>query len=227
MFHLLPPLIFYIILFSFTTATKYQPWKYGNFVKKHIYSSDDIDDLNFLKKTRKTKRRKKHRYNRLDLNEHFEMCRVTNGFQNRYHMSEQAYKKLVRILNIQVDEGKSKASTNGNEPISSEMIVAIGLRFLGGEKPKSLADIFGTSTSSINRVIDEFLNAVDISTHRDLSTDLLPKTEEDRMRIAEEWNERSDSLCSFFGCLSAIDGWLCTTECPSDIPNPPDYCSGH
>ena len=133
MFHLLPPLIFYIILFSFTTATKYKPWKYGNFVKKHIYSSDDIDDLNFLKKTRKTRRREKHRYKRIDLEEHFEMCRITNGFQNRYHMSEQAYKKLVRILNIKVDNVKSKASTDGNTPISPEMIVAIGLRFLAAK----------------------------------------------------------------------------------------------
>ena len=31
----------------------------------------------------------------------------------------------------------------------------------------------------------------------------------------------------FYGCLSAIDGWLCTTEKPSDVLNPIEFCSGH
>ena len=63
-------------------------------------------------------------------------------------MSKKAFDKLVDILKITVDKLKSKNSTSGNAPISPLMIVAIGLRFLGGEKAKSLADTFGISISS-------------------------------------------------------------------------------
>ena len=38
---------------------------------------------------------------------------------------------------------------------------------------------------------------------------------------------RSEAKGIFFGILSAIDGWLCTMEKPSDVPNPSDYFSGH
>lgn len=33
----------------------------------------------------------------------------------------------------------------GNEPITTVIIVALGLRFMGGEITKSLADVFGMS----------------------------------------------------------------------------------
>ena len=73
----------------------------------------------------------------------------------------------------------------------------------------------------------KLLNAVDDCNHPHLSTDLLPATEEERIKVAREWNERSQSFGDFFGCLSAIDGWLCTTEKPEDVINPGDYFSGH
>ena len=128
--------------------------------------------------------------------------------------------------------------TGGNNPITPVMIVAIGLRFLRGEKPKSLADTFGTSISSIHRVVGHFLDAVDLCQHKFLSTDLLPVGYSDRIRVAREWGERSSAFGIFFGCLGAMDGWLCTTEKPEDVDNPGDFffwalpkiwpeCSGH
>ena len=142
-------------------------------------------------------------------------------------MSKLAFDKLVCILNIQVNKTKSRQSTGGNDPISSVMIVAIGLRFLGGEKAKSLADAFGTSISSIHRVVDVFLNAADHSKDTFLSTDLLPVGYNKRMQMAREWNEQSNAFGAFFGCLGALDGWLCTTKRPEDVHNPRDYFSGH
>ena len=103
------------------------------------------------------------------------------------------------------------------------MIVAIGLRFLGGEKAKSLADTFGISISSTHRVINKFLNAVDLSSHPHLSTDLLPNSYNERIQVARQWEERSSAFGCFFGCLGAIDGWLVRIVCPSyqrdDISN--------
>ena len=92
------------------------------------------------------------------------MCLHSNGFQRRYHMTYPSFKRLVWILDIHVDEVRRRNGSNGNDLISSEMIVVIGLRFMGGEKMKSLADIFGTSQASIPRVINKFLLAVDVRT---------------------------------------------------------------
>ena len=142
-------------------------------------------------------------------------------------MSKPAFDELVDILGIVVDKKKSRQSTGGNHSISPTMIVAIGLQFLGGEKPKSLADTFGTSISSIHCVIDVFLHAVDYCIHPSLSTDLLSVGYDKRIQIAREWNKRSTAFGAFFGCLGAIDGWLCTTEKPEDVHNPGDYFSGH
>ena len=80
---------------------------------------------------------------------------------------------------------------------------------------------------SAERAIDRFLVAVDECDHIDLSIRLLPKTDMDMKRIAHEWNSQSSASHAFFGVLSAIDGWLCTTEKPSDVSNPSDYFSGH
>ena len=155
------------------------------------------------------------------------MCIEIDSFQRRYHMTYDSYLKLVEILDIQVNEQKSKKSTRGEDPISTAMIVAMGLRFMGGEKIKSIADIFHTSIRSAERVLDIFLDAVESSTHPFLSTDLLPETEVQRNKMAEEWAQRSDAFGLYDGCLSAIDGWLCTIEKPSDVDNPGDYFSGH
>ena len=89
-------------------------------------------------------RQDKYYFPRLDMEQHFTMLRQTNDFQCRFHMSESAYKNLVDILedDITVDEKRSMASTGGNDPISKVMIACMGLRFMGGEKYKSLADIW-------------------------------------------------------------------------------------
>ena len=86
------------------------------------------------------------------------------------------------------------------------MIVAMGLRFMGGEKIKSIADIYHTSIRSVERVLDVFLEAVEESNHPFLSTDLLPTTEAERQKFAGEWAKRSRAFGIFDGCLGAIDG---------------------
>lgn len=144
-------------------------------------------------------------------------------------MSESAYINLVDILedDITVDKEISRASTDDNTPISKETIACMGLRFMGGEKYKSLADIYGCSKKSTDRVIDRFLRAVDTSNSPMLSIDLLPKTNEEKERLASEWSNVSGSFGITHGHLTPLDGWLCTTEMPSYISNPLDYRIGH
>ena len=101
-------------------------------------------------------------------------------------MSFEAFNQLVDILHIHVDELKSRQSTGGNDPIIPRMIVAMGLRYLGGEELKSIADMFGTSIGSANRVTNVFLDAVDRSVHQLLSINRLPTSYSDRVTVASE-----------------------------------------
>jgi len=54
-----------------------------------------------------------------------------------------------------------------------------------------------------------------------------PETVLGRNKVADEWNKRSSASGLYYGCLAAIDGWLCTIEQPSDVDNPTDFFLGH
>jgi hypothetical protein len=77
-------------------------------------------------------------------------------------MTESSFNKLVDLLapNLQVDEEKSRNCRAGIQPIDKRIIVAAGLRWLGGEPYKSLANIFYFSRSSARRVVARFMDAV-------------------------------------------------------------------
>ena len=220
-------LVFEVINVSATRRATGNVFKRSPTLSNIVFGQDNEMDEILICSSKKQKRRKKYKHKRLNLDDHIDMCNETDGFERRYHMSYDSFKRLVKILNIKVDEQKSRNSTGGEDPISSSMIVAMGLRFMGGEKIKSIADIYHTSLRSAERVLDIFLDAVESSDHPYLSTDLLPRTKNDRQRVTEEWAARSDAFGLFDGCLSAIDGWLCTVEKPSDVENPGDFFSGH
>ena len=98
---------------------------------------------------------------------------------------------------------------------------------MAGEELRRLADVFGMSLDSGKRIVNLFWDAVDKSDHRHLSIDLLPRNDTEIKDMAREWQMRSNAFHIYDGMLGAIDGWLCTIECPRDVPNPGDYFSGH
>jgi hypothetical protein len=70
--------------------------------------------------------------------DHLEKARDVNGFfVQRYHMTEESFDKLVDLLDLPVNESKSRNSARGVDPIIKPMVVGIGLRFLGGESHTS------------------------------------------------------------------------------------------
>ena len=73
-------------------------------------------------------RKEKFMFKRMNMDYYMKMCRATNGFHRRHHMSENAYHKLVDILrnNIQLNIVKSKNGSNVNEYISPEVVTCIG-----------------------------------------------------------------------------------------------------
>ena len=172
------------------------------------------------------KRRIKFKHTRLNWNQHVKKLRHTKTFYNRYHMTEESFNKLVNILreDVTVDGMQSLRSSAVNRQIYPEMIVASGLRFLGGEPVKSLADLYGMSDSSTRRVNRMFIEAV-ISNNR-LKIHL-PNTPDKLKVLADGFDAVSGARGVFYGVIGAIDGWLCTTEKPYDVPNPGDFMSGH
>jgi hypothetical protein len=122
-----------------------------------------------------------------------------------------------------VDFTKSQNSTQGNDPIFPELILATGLRFLGGSSHKNLKDMFGMSINSVKRVIKMLLAAI-------LDCDALalhlPETTEEFKDLADDFCERSTANEIYYGVIGTLDGWLCTTWSPQ-VPNPRDFFSGH
>ena len=117
-------------------------------------------------------------HSRLNWEDSLKKERHQNSFESKYHMSETAFFALLDILRdrITVDFTKSRNSTKGNDPIFPELILATGLRFLGGSTHKDLEDIFCMSIESVKRVIKMLFEAI-------LGCDALalklPKTAED------------------------------------------------
>jgi len=191
-----------------------------------VLSIDDNDTgvaLMLLSGEAKQRRAPKWAYKRIDWDRHVEMLVHTKSFQSRYHMSLQAFHLLLSILrsSVTVDGKQSRRCTSGNAPIVPELVVGAGLRFLGGESQKSIADIYGISVKSTMRIVDKFLHAV--NKHLQIQ---LPTDEEELETFAMDWDAVSGAGGIYHGVVGAIDGWLCCIDRPS-VPSPVDYFSGH
>jgi hypothetical protein len=158
--------------------------------------------------------------------EHVSKCLYKRGeFSYRYHMSINAFTKLVRILRIQVDHKQSQCSSGGIEPIDANIVVACGLRWLGGESHKTNADAFHISISSSKRVVSQFLCAVNCCDGLSIR---LPQAHE-LESLAFQTTQKSSCDRIFHGCILMIDGFLSIRNKPGDneCSNPADYYSGH
>ena len=146
-------------------------------------------------------------------------------FKARYHMTKTSFNTLVNLLDITVDEQQSMRSTKGIEPITKEIVVACGLRFLGAEQYKSIADAFHMSDSSARRVVRMFIEAVNACDQLEIS---LP-THNELEEVAIGFTAVSSADNAFHGVVGAVDGFLCSRIQPNtiEVSNPADYFSYH
>jgi hypothetical protein len=102
----------------------------------------------------------------------------------------------------------SLSSTLGNNPIYTEMIIAVGLHFLGcGDTHTSLADYYGISDSLSKRVIDMFLDAVDYNELCRAMQVLLARSLDKLRETALRWQEvLTCPIGMLHGRIGAIDG---------------------
>jgi hypothetical protein len=140
-------------------------------------------------------------------------------------MSKQAFDKLVEVLHLQVDQKQSRCSSSGIEPIDANIIVACGLRFLGGETHKTNADAFHISIPSSKRVVRRFIDAVNECEALDID---LP-THDELEELASDTTKKSTCNGCFHGCVLMVDGFLSPRQKPGDdeVKNPADFYSGH
>ena len=90
---------------------------------------------------------------------HVEVLQHRGEFGRTYHMELATFEKLVEILRpaVTLDATKSSNSTQGESmPIYPELVVAVGLRWLGGGKYCDIRDWSGMSRTSFYRVRDLF-----------------------------------------------------------------------
>ena len=121
----------------------YNDDEFAAFIEEMEEDEDEEDDsylimLNILYLRLKDKRSIKYKHNRINWNEHVEMLHHTGEleFQRRYHMTEESFNKLVEMLreDLMIDIVQSMRASGGNPPILPELVVACGLRSLGGGK---------------------------------------------------------------------------------------------
>lgn len=150
---------------------------------------------------------------RLSWDRHVEYLHEINLFESVYRMKEKTFNKLVDKIwyKIAVDELQSMRSTSSNDPIYPEMVVALGICFLGGELPKSLFELYRLSLTLVEQVIDKFILAV---ANCDNLAIKLQETEGELFDLAEGFKNISGADDLFYGVVAALDEWLCTSESP-------------
>jgi len=99
--------------------------------------------------------------------EHVRQLLHDDSFENEYGMSLNCHRELVRILDPILQK---KEYNCRDEPISVEhmVVVANGLRILGGGRPKDQRHIMGMSRDASYKSFCSFLNAVNLAPELDI-----------------------------------------------------------
>ena len=79
------------------------------------------------------------------------------------------------------------------------------------------------SLKSAERIINNFLNAANNNFFFDIN---VPLTNDNLRKCAQGFDSISSAYGMYYGCVGALDGWLCCIEKPS-VSNATDYFSGH
>ena len=141
-------------------------------------------------------------------------------------MSLAAFNKLRGLLHNKITVRFERCPVQ--EPITPEIVMAIGLRYLSGGKCLDLKNVYGLSLASVYRVRNMFLDAVN-SCPELVSTIRMPEMIDEMREVAQGFEQYSTSQL-IRGCVGCIDGYLATTTKPTmkdSNNNPRAFYSGH
>jgi hypothetical protein len=97
-------------------------------------------------------------HQRLVWSSHLRVLQHENLFKRTYRMSLQAFNKLKGLLGDKVKVRLERCPVA--EPITPEIVMSIGLRYLSGGKCLDLKNVYGLSLASVYRVQDMFIDAL-------------------------------------------------------------------
>ena len=138
-------------------------------------------------------------------------------------MSHPVFNNLCSLLHPILRRNSSRSRSLS--PISVTIIVASGLRYLGGGKVCDIRHIFGMSLAEAYHSIECFIDAVNVFPGLDIT---LPQDERELETIRLGFHQKSSSGL-MFGCVGAIDGFFQPIYCPmkKDVKNTNSFYSGH
>ena len=179
---------------------------------------DDDNHGNYFKQRRRYKKKWKHI--RLQWTYHVTQLLHEGFFKQEYRMSYDAWNKLFVILSPAL---KPKRKTN--HPVTTQIIIALGLRWLTGTDVNCCRHIFHMSRTEAYRCVHKFMYAVLKSKCLQIR---LPKTKSQWTAVKNGFRNKS-TRGVMIGCCGALDGLFILTNQPrySDVSNVRAYYSGH
>ena len=185
-----------------------------------------LEEFALLNEAWRNERKWKWQHERLSWNQHVEKLLHEEGFDRKYRMSYDAFTLLLDLLRPDITCDIIKSLNSCDEPIYPELVLASGLRWLGGGSYLDQKDVYSFSRSSYYRIQDIFLDAVLKCEELDIR---FPDTAEELESVRVRFESKSTNRV-IQGCVGAIDGLLARINCPSVDEcngNPRAYHSGH
>ena len=180
-----------------------------------ILDDDEID----------TEARKKIRWKHLRLEWSYHVSQLLHEgyFKDEYRMSYETWMKLYVVLSPKLRRKKNVRTRNN--PVTVQLIMGLGLRWLTGTDMNSCRHIFKMSQTEAYRCASKFMYAV--LTTKSLQI-RLPKSRNQWTKVKDGFRNKS-TRGVMYGCCGAIDGIFIRTMRPrySDVKNVRAYYSGH
>jgi len=177
---------------------------------------------------------------RLTWSAHSSSCLYLGTFEHYYHMKVEDFNDLYELMPLKEDaragkycclseSSKFDLYNAGNASkmgaIEGKVKLAMCLRILFGEAPKSLAQLFRVCLGSVTDAFHLFFEKIGNCEELDFGVKV-PNTEELQLR-AFEFSKKSAHPAIFMHCVEAIDGLLIRMECPKYELDQRNFYSGH
>ena len=162
-------------------------------------------------------------HTRIDWETHVSQLIHEDKFHVEYLMELRTFQKLCEILHSSITRKFNMSRLS--QPISDEVIVGVGLRFLGGGALKDIRHVYGLSIAAVYECKNDFITAVNTCPHLEIK---LPSSADEWEAIRKGFESKSTGGL-MKGCVGAIDGFFQRMNSPmiTEVNDVKAYYSGH
>lgn len=169
---------------------------------------------------------------RMNFELHVEQLQIDGTFENTFRMSLLRFRELANLLRQRIDVNveMSIRRTRGKRPISAEITVLCGIRYLAGGSYLDIRNVAQVSIPSFYRAVHRFFQAVLSCNELRIA---LPGYLSDDFQLVRSGFSRRSTDQAFDGCVGSIDGCLIPIRTPSlrelqgSSCTPRSFFSGH